>query len=261
MKFLDTLQTEEWNILVTERVIPLEEWLTIQVQQQEQQTDDPQAAALELQVLWGIRCLLEAGEFLSNKCGYLHGTMSPSAIFIASNGDWKLGNFEVACHLPEEMSFLDRHTPRLVQARYLSPERQDATWKEFVHQGRMEKGTWMDIYGLGATIQYILETLSLHHLETELKSILRKMMATKPQQRSHYPQILQQRQFHTTEMELLAQINETALHDLQENLELFRSLSSLNCKLSLNEKHSPAKGENHIGKDPDTKYALIPANM
>lgn len=60
------------------------------------------------EIVWGFKCILDALQFLHTKCNFVHGFLSPFAIFVCTNGDWKLGLLDLACKmdvLEEEMMF------------------------------------------------------------------------------------------------------------------------------------------------------------
>ena len=72
-------------MLVTECAKPLMEWV-------QQQGGGGLANDRHVELLWGVRCLLEGLQFLHEKANLVHGNINASSVFIARNGDWKLSN-------------------------------------------------------------------------------------------------------------------------------------------------------------------------
>ncbi|KAL7502772.1 hypothetical protein ACHAXN_000684 [Cyclotella atomus] len=140
-------------IIVTEKVIPLDEWLdnTLSLSGNHSQNNAQQ-------ISWGIYNLVEALVFLHNQAKLAHGNVSPDAIYVTPGGDFKLGGFDLVTPLgndqPEQTPthhFRSYDPAGVCPDDYRSPERlskrYDAMTSDPVHS--------MDCYSLAILIEYI----------------------------------------------------------------------------------------------------------
>jgi hypothetical protein len=81
LQYIDGVELEKELVMVTEPVKPLREWM---------RALRPGQMAQE-QIVWGLRCLLSALEFLNCTQGLTHGALSAESVFVTRGGDWKLG--------------------------------------------------------------------------------------------------------------------------------------------------------------------------
>jgi SCY1-like protein 1 len=77
-------------LFVTERVMPLSEYLTALRMEYGDSSDE-----FQMSVSWGLRSVLQALHFINVDCKLLHGRITPQSIFVTKGGDWKLGGFEL----------------------------------------------------------------------------------------------------------------------------------------------------------------------
>lgn len=84
---LDRTLTTGTLIVVTERAVPLDEWLDA--------LDPRTAAANAAAVSWGLRNVVEALDFLHRQAKLAHGLLCPDAVFVTPAGDFKLGAFDL----------------------------------------------------------------------------------------------------------------------------------------------------------------------
>ena len=88
---LDQVATTGTLIIITERAIPLDEWLD----NLNPATAQSNAAAIS----WGIYNLVEALSFLHTQAKLAHGMVCPDAVFVTPSGDFKLGGFDLVTPL------------------------------------------------------------------------------------------------------------------------------------------------------------------
>mmetsp|Transcript_12959 Transcript_12959/g.21178 ORF Transcript_12959/g.21178 Transcript_12959/m.21178 type:complete len:183 (+) Transcript_12959:181-729(+) len=86
--FIDSTEVGDSYLMVTERATPIGEWL---------RTIRPETDSCDLEILWGLKCILEALHFLHSKCHIAHCNVSTLSCFYTKNGDWKLGALDLAC--------------------------------------------------------------------------------------------------------------------------------------------------------------------
>jgi SCY1-like protein 1 len=86
--FLESTEIEDSFLMVTEYAIPIGTWL---------KTVKKESDSVDLEVIWGLKCIFEALHFLHSKCFITHCNISTLSCFYTKNGDWKLGLFDLAC--------------------------------------------------------------------------------------------------------------------------------------------------------------------
>lgn len=86
----DKLLTTGDLIIVTEKVMPLEEYLNL-LENDAEMTDSQRADC----VAWGIYNLIQAVHFLHNTAKVSHGNLIPEAIYVTPGGDFKLFGFYI----------------------------------------------------------------------------------------------------------------------------------------------------------------------
>jgi hypothetical protein len=82
LSFTDSADVEDSALVVTEYAIPLHAWL----KQRASTSVEAEKGSLEIEVLWGIRCILEGLAFLHSNCKVAHCFFGPHACFVTRNG-------------------------------------------------------------------------------------------------------------------------------------------------------------------------------
>ena len=187
--------------VVTDEVLPLEEWLKVNG------GGDPRTLA------WGAYCALQALGFL-HQSGRAHGGVSPDAFFVTNGGDWKLWGFELSCKVvpgsgdDDALGFFRAHE-HLVDARYRSPERRSRDW-ELIAGGKTGA---VDVYGLAR----VLEDAYGDRVPRELAVWIRRMVDDDPLKRPSADQVLRGcplfRQPLMKEMQALQDLQASSLED------------------------------------------------
>ena len=93
--FVENLEIEDSILVVAERAIPIEIWL------KSKKAGD---FSLDLETTWGLKCILEALNFLHTKCVISHCYINLHSCFYTRNGDWKIGLFDLACKCVSQSS-------------------------------------------------------------------------------------------------------------------------------------------------------------
>lgn len=207
---------EKELVMVTERVTPLDAWLAGQCTMEE--------------VVWGFKCILEALSFVHVNCGTLHGYLGSHAVFVAMNGDWKLGGMDLACVLAEEEAVFRAHERRL-DDRYRSAERRDGSWVTAFGSATGKPSSAygsMDVFSLGAVFAEVcdrLAALGCSSAPDGLDRIIQKMVSPDFKKRPVCAQILRQGVFVSGGVALMSTLNELALKQPSECIEILQSLS------------------------------------
>ncbi|XP_069738728.1 N-terminal kinase-like protein [Phaenicophaeus curvirostris] len=180
--YLDSLETEQTLLVVTEPVTPLRQHLRLR---------PPQAPGGHQEVAWGLHRLLTALSFLGDS-GLAHRTLSAGAIFVDPGGDWKLGGLERVGAANEEPPSLPPGT---------SPRPQDPPELSDPSRGRGEP--WAgDMWRLGCLIWEIFNgplarPAALRNLDKLPQTLLPEfcgLVAAEPRLRPAPDQLLQQLQ-------------------------------------------------------------------
>lgn len=212
---LDGIDAEKELLMVTERVIPLNSWLS------EQSTAE--------EVLWGFKCILEALNFVHTNCGTLHGYIGPHAVFVAMNGDWKLGAMDLASVIADEPAVFRDNEHRL-DVKYRSPERKDESWAgTFGCAAGKPSSAYgaMDVYSLGILFQDVASQLTCRGtvaLPAGLDRIVQKMLSSDFKKRPVCAQILRQGVFVSGGVALMSTLNELGLKQPLECVEILQGL-------------------------------------
>ena len=218
---LDGIDLEQELLMVTEHVIPLEIW------QSRKSSNDATAE----EVIWGLKCIIEALDFVHVNCNTLHGYLGPHSIFVAKNGDWKLGAMDFACVLTEEEEIFSKNERRL-DDRFRAPERKDGTWTNTFGRGAPEGKpstafSAMDIYSLGVLFRDVRDKVSVSwglSLPAGLDRCIQKMVSADFKKRPVCKQLLRQDVFVSGSITLMSTLNELSLKQPLECMEILEGL-------------------------------------
>jgi SCY1-like protein 1 len=135
LTFLDGLETDKVLYIVTEKVVPLETYLS----SGEQNTTQNQLA-----ISWGLHQVVKGLSFLTNDCNLIHNNVCMSSVFVDRAGEWKLAgvDYMYPASGPESIAPV-KILPSL--EKYDPPEKAAA--------GRKPSEKWSsDVWGLGVLI-------------------------------------------------------------------------------------------------------------
>lgn len=151
---IEQITTTGTLIIVTEEVIPLEDYLQKLAESPDFNDNQRQDA-----IAWGIQNLIHALTFLHKTAEVAHGNLSPSAIFVTPAGDFKLSTFQLLTPIgtsdgangpTPHFRFFERGiTPK----EYRSPERIAGRW-DAISTGEINV---IDSYSLGVLLSRIYE--------------------------------------------------------------------------------------------------------
>jgi len=200
--------------IVTEAVTPLPDW----IKSQEGRMDPDQLSAV---LVWGLRCVLEALNFLhtQNLC---HGMVCMESIFVTKAGDFKLWGLDIIANMdsPDRSHFqANEHLLSTLAggAHFRAPERTEGDWEKISKHFAMS-----DVWGLGQMIPTIFDDAP-----SELMKIQKKMVTAQPLARAKVSRILAAEYFvqHPYVGSLLF-IEEMSLKSHAELVAFFRGLAA-----------------------------------
>mmetsp|Transcript_3639 Transcript_3639/g.4984 ORF Transcript_3639/g.4984 Transcript_3639/m.4984 type:complete len:813 (+) Transcript_3639:41-2479(+) len=224
--YVDSVELDEANVLVTESCQPLETWLK---EYHRKLQAGPEGAASEGQagivqeLVWGFRCVLLALSFLHNTCGLLHGNLGLHAVFVAPSGDWKLGALELAANMAtdDEAELFLRHQ-HLLGTAFLSPER--ASSPDLALLRLKLPPYYLDIYSLGRCMETAFALLHIP-VPSTLTKYLTLMLSPDLKKRPPCNKLSQCAVFNSDYIRLLESIDELALKSSsKEALEVIAKL-------------------------------------
>lgn len=136
IKVLDTVETETYIYIATERLNPLS-WHT------------RRKALAEETIKWGLHNVAKTLKFLNSEASSVHGSVRVSSIFTSESGEWKLGGFDVLSSMKEDDAVIYSFGSLVPDSnRYAPPEIAKGGW-EVVKSNPI---TAIDAYGFGTVV-------------------------------------------------------------------------------------------------------------
>lgn len=119
---LDTVETDSYIYIATERVTPL--------------TWNVKRKALNTETIkWGLHTVAKTLKFINEDASSVHGNVRVSSIFATESGEWKLAGFEVLSSFKEEDPAIYKFGGVLPDSsRYASPEIVKGGWDALKEQ-------------------------------------------------------------------------------------------------------------------------------
>jgi SCY1-like protein 1 len=223
---MDSLDSDEALLLVTEQCTPLQQWL-------QEVNSNPATSKQNLvyELTWGFKGILKALDFLHSNCSLIHGNVGPHSIFITQNGDWKLGAFELACNVnntDEVDYFCNNHN--ILETSLQPPERVGLRPGD---SGRIDTALkskvppyYLDVFSFGRSVERVFEDTS-----TELSGSLSKYIATTVssdmKKRPQAAKLLQAAVFNSDYIKILENVQEFSIKGQKEILESIKELDPL----------------------------------
>lgn len=230
---MESSETEDSLAMVTEFGVPLVKWL----EHHPEPVNDAEKEALVLEVLWGLKNIIDACNFLHCNCKIAHCLLAPHSCFVTKNGDWKLGLLDLACDVSTDVS-LFRQYETLLQNEYRCPERIDGSWPSKYDSASatpasataggavFRSGPPIDVYSIGKLIFYVFNNLPGGAIEipSDLDNPLKRALATDPKRRPACGSLLRVASFNSDQLQLMRDIGELQLKPAVECLDMFKTL-------------------------------------
>ncbi|KAF1922054.1 armadillo-type protein [Ampelomyces quisqualis] len=136
VKVLDTVETETYIYIATERLQPLS-WHV------------KRKSLTEETAKWGLHNIAKTLKFVNADAASIHGCIRPASIFFSESGEWKLGGFDALSSVKEDDSVLPTYASLIPDAgRYMAPEVSKGGW-EVIKQNPTPA---VDAYNFGVLI-------------------------------------------------------------------------------------------------------------
>ncbi|PVI07752.1 ARM repeat-containing protein [Periconia macrospinosa] len=136
VKVLDTVETESYIYIATERLSPLS-WHV------------KRKSLTEETAKWGLHNVAKTLKFINTEATSVHACIRPASIFFSESGEWKLGGFDALSSMKEDDSVLPTYGGLIPDShRYMPPEVSKGGW-EVIKQNPAHA---IDAYNFGTLI-------------------------------------------------------------------------------------------------------------
>ncbi|ATY65094.1 N-terminal kinase [Cordyceps militaris] len=116
IKVLDTVETETYIYIATERVVPLR-WHV------RRKSLSPET------IKWGLHGIARTLKFINSDASSIHGCIKVGSVYTSESGEWKLGGFEILSSVKEDESTIYTYGSLAPDsARYSPPEVVQGGW-------------------------------------------------------------------------------------------------------------------------------------
>lgn len=110
IKVLDTVETESYIYIATERLTPIRWFL-------KRKSLSPET------LKWGLYFVAKTVKFINDDASSVHGGLKAASIYASESGEWKLGGFEVLSSMNDDQAIIYTHGSLVPDAgRYTAPE-------------------------------------------------------------------------------------------------------------------------------------------
>ncbi|KAL1383274.1 armadillo-type protein [Phyllosticta capitalensis] len=136
IKVLDTVETETYIYIATERLTPLT-WHT------------RRQSLSEETIKWGLYNVAKTLKFLNAEASSVHGSVRASSVYTSESGEWKLGGFDVLSSVKEDDAVIYTYGGLVPDSgRYAPPEIAQGGWDSI----RRHPVTAVDAYNYGILV-------------------------------------------------------------------------------------------------------------
>ncbi|KAG6004130.1 hypothetical protein E4U21_001401 [Claviceps maximensis] len=136
IKVFDTVETETYIYIATERVVPLR-WHV------KRKSLAPET------IKWGLHSIAKTLRFINTDASSIHGNVKVGSVYTSESGEWKLGGFEVLSSVKDDDSVIYTYGSLIPDsARYAPPEIARGGWDVI----KKNPHSAMDSFGFGVLI-------------------------------------------------------------------------------------------------------------
>ncbi|KAI1778639.1 ARM repeat-containing protein [Hypoxylon cercidicola] len=136
IKVLDTVETDTYIYIATERVVPLR-WHV------KRKSLSPET------IKWGLYSVARTVKFINDEGSSIHGSLRVASIYTSESGEWKLGGFEILSNVKDDEAIIYRYGSLVPDsARYTPPELARSGWDAI----KKSPHSAVDAYNFGTTI-------------------------------------------------------------------------------------------------------------
>ncbi|KAK3685874.1 armadillo-type protein [Podospora appendiculata] len=116
IKVLDTVETDAYIYIATERLVPLR-WHV------KRKSLSPETAK------WGLYSIARTVKFINDEASSVHGSLKVASVFTSESGEWKLGGFEVLSNVKDDDAVIYTYGSLVPDSgRYTPPELARSGW-------------------------------------------------------------------------------------------------------------------------------------
>ncbi|KAI1370518.1 ARM repeat-containing protein [Hypoxylon crocopeplum] len=136
IKVLDTVETDTYIYIATERVVPLR-WHV------KRKSLSPET------IKWGLYSIARTVKFINDEGSSIHGSLRAASIYTSESGEWKLGGFEILSNVKDDEAIIYTYGSLVPDSgRYTPPELARSGWDAI----KKSPHSAVDAYNFGATI-------------------------------------------------------------------------------------------------------------
>ncbi|KAL7623130.1 Nuclear aminoacylation-dependent tRNA export pathway component [Parahypoxylon ruwenzoriense] len=136
IKVLDTVETDTYIYIATERVVPLR-WHV------KRKSLSPET------IKWGLYSIARTVKFINDEGSSIHGSLRVASIYTSESGEWKLCGFEILSNVKDDEAIIYTYGSLVPDsARYTPPELARSGWDAI----KKSPHSAVDAYNFGTTI-------------------------------------------------------------------------------------------------------------
>lgn len=136
IKVLDTVETETFIYIATERIVPVR-W---HIKRKSMSTET---------LKWGLFGVAQTIKFINDEASSVHGNIRAGSIYTSESGEWKVGGFEVLSSVKDDDAVIYNYGSLVPDsARYTPPELAKSGWNAI----KSNPLTAVDAYDFGILI-------------------------------------------------------------------------------------------------------------
>ncbi|KAK4121403.1 ARM repeat-containing protein [Parathielavia appendiculata] len=136
IKVLDTVETDSYIYIATERIVPLR-WHV------KRKSLSPETAK------WGLYSVARTIKFINDEASSVHGSLKVASVYTTESGEWKLGGFEVLSNVKDDEAVIYTYGSLVPDSgRYTPPELAKSGWDAI----KRSPHSAVDAYDFGALI-------------------------------------------------------------------------------------------------------------
>ncbi|KAI9054031.1 hypothetical protein LZ554_001204 [Drepanopeziza brunnea f. sp. 'monogermtubi'] len=136
IRVLDTVETETYIYIATERLVPLR-W---HIKRKSMSTET---------LKWGLFGVAQTIKFINDEASSVHGAMRVGSIYTSESGEWRVGGFEVLSSMKDDEAIIYNYGSLVPDSgRYTAPELAKLGWETI----KKNPLTAVDAYNFGTLI-------------------------------------------------------------------------------------------------------------
>ncbi|CAI6338211.1 unnamed protein product [Periconia digitata] len=184
VKVLDTVETDSYIYIATERLSPLS-WHVKRKSLTEETTK------------WGLHNIAKTLKFINTEATSVHACIRPASIFFSESGEWKLGGFDALSSMKEDDSVLPTYGSLIPDShRYMPPEVSKGGW-EVIKQNPAHA---VDAYNFGTLIYEVFngsyqgseQLTQMRNIPPSMHQAYKRLLNANPKSRMSVGQFLDQ---------------------------------------------------------------------